>query len=317
MSPTTVSNTTTYHESIEDMSRFAARTVSKLVRAIEQSEGAGATVRRSIGTPQLRNYSPFLMLDHFSVKVGAGFPDHPHRGQETVTYMLDGAMQHEDFAGHAGKIETGDLQWMTAGKGIMHAEMPCPRPDGKPNVGLQLWVDLPSDYKLDEPQYQEHRDKDIPRAKNDKVEVKVISGEALNADGSITKSPVRNRVGVWFLDVRIQPGGKLEQRIPFGWNTFLYTLTGKPHIAGKQVEPYHTIVLGREGDGVAAENSGEEEVRFVIIAGQPLDGQRCVQYGPFVGDSEEFIYQAFMDYQGQTNGFERAKGWNSKIGGRA
>src|ERR1700721_3811814 len=123
------------------MSTFTSRTVSKVVKAIEQSEGVGARVRRTIGTRNLRNLSPFLMLDHFSVPHGAGFPDHPHRGQETVTYMLDGAFEHEDFVGHAGRIETGDLQWMTAGKGIMHSEMPVKRDEGKPNVGLPLWAD--------------------------------------------------------------------------------------------------------------------------------------------------------------------------------
>lgn len=118
------------------------RTIRKAFLAIEQSEGAGARVRRSIGTPQLRNFSPFLMLDHFTIKPGAGFPDHPHRGQETITYLLKGAVDHEDFAGNAGTIEAGDLQFMTAGKGIMHAEMPRQNPDGSANVGMQLWVDL-------------------------------------------------------------------------------------------------------------------------------------------------------------------------------
>lgn len=118
------------------------RTIRKAFLAIEQSEGAGARVRRSIGTPQLRNFSPFLMLDHFTIKPGAGFPDHPHRGQETITYLLKGAVDHEDFAGNAGTIDAGDLQFMTAGKGIMHAEMPRQNPDGSANVGMQLWVDL-------------------------------------------------------------------------------------------------------------------------------------------------------------------------------
>lgn len=118
------------------------RAIRKAFLAVEQSEGAGARVRRSIGTPQLRNFSPFLMLDHFTIKPGAGFPDHPHRGQETITYLLKGAVDHEDFAGNAGTIEAGDLQFMTAGKGIMHAEMPRQNPDGSANVGMQLWVDL-------------------------------------------------------------------------------------------------------------------------------------------------------------------------------
>jgi quercetin 2,3-dioxygenase len=293
----------------KQMSTFTTRTVSKLVKAIEQSEGVGARVRRTIGTRNLRNLSPFLMLDHFSVPYGAGFPDHPHRGQETVTYMLDGAFQHEDFVGHAGRIETGDLQWMTAGKGIMHSEMPVKQPGNKPNVGLQLWVDLPEKYKLTDPRYQELRDADIPRAKpDDKVEIKVISGDSFGV-----KSPVQTLVGVWYLDVKIAPGGKVEQKLPEDWTTFMYTLTGRPSIAGQEVEPFHTVVLSTTGDGISVENNGTEEARFVIISGEPLD-QRVVQHGPFVMTSEEGIYEAMRDFSSNSNGFERAKGWRSEIG---
>src|SRR5579862_4614426 len=218
---------------------FTSRSVQKVVKAIEQAEGVGARVRRTIGTRNLRNLPPFLMLDHFSVPYGAGFPDHPHRGQETVTYMLDGAFEHEDFVGHAGRIETGDLQWMTAGKGIMHSEMPVKRDDGKPNVGLQLWVDLPEKFKLTDPRYQELRDKDIPRAHpSPEVEIKVISGDSFGV-----KSPVQTLVGVWYLDVRMQPGGKVEQPLPANWTAFMYTLTGTPTINGKTVDPFHTVVL--------------------------------------------------------------------------
>jgi len=308
---TTVPSTTTQTSQSNNitMSAFTTRSVTKVVKAIEQSEGVGARVRRTIGTRNLRNLSPFLMLDHFSVPYGAGFPDHPHRGQETVTYMLDGAFQHEDFVGHAGKIETGDLQWMTAGKGIMHSEMPVRQPGNKPNVGLQLWVDLPEKYKLTDPRYQELRDKDIPRAHpNDKVEIKVISGDSFGV-----KSPVQTLVGVWYLDVKIQAGGKVSQALPEGWTTFMYTLTGRPSIAGKEVEPFNTVVLSTEGDGITVENNGTEEARFVIISGEPLD-QRVVQRGPFVMTSEEGIYEAMMDFTANQNGFERAKGWRSEIG---
>lgn len=296
------------HRAQENMS-FTSRSIAKTVKAIEQSEGVGARVRRTIGTRSLRNLSPFLMLDHFSVPYGAGFPDHPHRGQETVTYMLDGAFQHEDFVGHAGRIETGDLQWMTAGKGIMHSEMPVKQPGNKPNVGLQLWVDLPEEFKMTEPRYQELRDADIPRAHpDDKVEIKVISGDSFGV-----KSPVQTLVGVWYLDVKIQPGGKVNQTLPHGWTTFMYTLTGRPTIAGKEVEPYHTVVLSSTGDGIGVENNGSDEARFVIISGEPLS-QPVVQHGPFVMTSEEGIYQAMLDFSSNSNGFERAKGWRSEIG---
>jgi hypothetical protein len=291
------------------MSAFTSRTVTKVVKAIEQAEGVGARVRRTIGTRNLRNLSPFLMLDHFSVPYGAGFPDHPHRGQETVTYMLDGAFEHEDFVGHAGRIETGDLQWMTAGKGIVHSEMPVRRDDDKPNVGLQLWVDLPEKHKLHEPRYQELRDAQIPRAKpSDKVEIKVISGDSFGVT-----SPVQTLVGVWYLDVKIAPGGKVEQALPANWTTFVYTLTGRPSFAGTVVDPFNTVVLSTTGDGLGVENTGSEEARFVVIAGEPLD-QRVVQHGPFVMTSEEGIYEAMRDFTSNSNGFERAKGWRSEIG---
>ena len=284
-----------------------ARTVARVVKAVEQAEGAGARVRRSIGTPSLRNFSPFLMLDHFRVPKGAGFPDHPHRGQSTITLMLSGAFQHEDFAGHAGTIGPGDLQWMTAGRGIVHAEMPLQESDVIP-TGLQLWVDLPAEHKLCEPNYQELKDAAIPRVRpNALVEVKVIAGESYG-----TTSPVRTVSGVWYMDVRMQAKGELRQPIPAGWNAFLYTLSGDVDVNGTTVPAFNTVVLDQAGDGLEVRNVSGEEARFVLIAGEPLD-QQVVQYGPFVMDSREGIQQAFSDYQTRSNGFERAD-WQSKIG---
>lgn len=160
------------------------RAISKSFLAIEQSEGAGARVRRSIGTPQLRNFSPFLLCDNFTVENGAGFPDHPHIGIETITYLLEGAIDHEDFTGKAGTIEPGDLQFMTAGRGIMHAEMPRQNSDGSANVGLQLWVDLPKELKSCEPRYRDLKAAEIPSVDvdNDKVHIKVISGQSHGVD---------------------------------------------------------------------------------------------------------------------------------------
>lgn len=293
------------------------RAIRKVFLAVEQAEGAGARVRRSIGTPQLRNFSPFLMLDHFSIKPGAGFPDHPHRGQETITYLLSGAVDHEDFAGNAGTIEAGDLQFMTAGKGIIHAEMPRQNPDGSANVGLQLWVDLPKQLKMCEPRYRDLRAKEIPQVDVDdnKVHVKVISGQAAGVDSvkDLAYTPV------WILDVEIQPGGKIAQPIPKGWNSFAYTLEGIAKFGSgkdvKSVDQYHNVVFERDGDLVEAEvpSDAKNSARFVLIAGQVLD-QEVVQYGPFVLSSKEEVYQALFDYQTHTNGFERAKDWSSEIG---
>ncbi|OIW27210.1 hypothetical protein CONLIGDRAFT_579805 [Coniochaeta ligniaria NRRL 30616] len=294
-----------------------SRTIRKVFEAIEQAEGAGARVRRSIGTPNLRNFSPFLMLDHFSIKPGAGFPDHPHRGQETITYLLSGGVDHEDFAGNKGTIEAGDLQFMTAGKGIMHAEMPRQNPDGSANVGLQLWVDLPAHLKKCEPRYRDLKAKEIPSVDVDdgKVHVKVISGQSHGVDSvkDLAYTPV------WILDVEIKPGGKITQPLPKGWNAFAYTLEGQT-VFGKTgnqtvVEQYHNVVFEPQGEVVYAEvDAGtEKSSRFVLVAGTPLD-QEVVQYGPFVLNSKEEVYQAIMDFQTHSNGFERAEGWESEIG---
>ena len=153
------------------------RAIARTVQAASKSEGVGARVRRSIGIPQLRNLAPFLMLDHFTVGAGAGFADHPHRGFETVTYMLSGSTEHEDFSGARGTINTGDLQFMTAGRGVVHAEMPRPGPDGAPPTGLQLWVDLPKALKYCEPRYRDLRAAEIPKdvSADGKSEIKVIA----------------------------------------------------------------------------------------------------------------------------------------------
>ena len=293
------------------------RAIQKAFLAVEQSEGVGARVRRSIGTPQLRNFSPFLMLDHFSVAPGAGFPDHPHRGQETITYLLKGAFDHEDFAGNKGTIETGDLQFMTAGKGIMHAEMPHQNADGSANVGMQLWVDLPQKLKACEPRYRDLKAKEIPTIKvdDDKVTIKVISGQSHGTDSvqELAYTPV------WILDVTVAPGGKVNQPLPVGWNAFAYTLSGSIAFgAGKEqttVGQYHNVVFRQEGDSVVAEVAKDvkEDGHFILIAGLPLD-QKVVQYGPFVLNAQEEVYQAMLDYQSHQNGFERAAGWESEIG---
>ncbi|KAK5636591.1 hypothetical protein RRF57_012303 [Xylaria bambusicola] len=245
------------------------------------------------------------------IKPGAGFPDHPHRGQETITYLLTGAVDHEDFAGNAGTIEAGDLQFMTAGRGIMHAEMPRQNPDGSANVGLQLWVDLPTDLKKCEPRYRDLRAKEIPQVDiNDKVHVK--SG-GVDSVKDLAYTPV------WILDVEIKPGGKLAQPVPVGWNAFSYQLEGSAIFgsgdARRTVQQYHNCVFEAEGDVVNIEvpENATENARFVLIAGQILN-QKVVQYGPFVLNTPEEVRQALFDYQFQTNGFERAKDWASEIG---
>ncbi|CAI8037982.1 Pirin-like protein [Geodia barretti] len=158
-----------------------ARAIVKKVLSVEQAEGVGARVRRSVGRPELRNLDPFLMLDEFKVTKPAGFPDHPHRGFETVTYMLKGSFKHEDFCGHRGTINPGDLQWMTAGRGIVHAEMPASQGE---NIGLQLWINLSQRDKMVEPQYQELLESEIPHVSGEGVHVAVIAGNSYGASVS-------------------------------------------------------------------------------------------------------------------------------------
>jgi quercetin 2,3-dioxygenase len=264
------------------------------------------------------------MLDHFTIAEGAGFPDHPHRGQETITYLLSGSVDHEDFAGNAGTIGPGDLQFMTAGRGIVHAEMPGKQAteDGKKaeNIGMQLWVDLPKELKFCEPRYRDLKATEIPLAKSDdgKVEIKVISGESLGVESlkDLAYTPV------WFLDILIKEGGEVFQKIPLGWNSFAYTLEGETEFnngeGGKRKVPeYHTVVFGREetGEGVKMSNpvGSGGHARIILVAGMVLD-QPVVQYGPFVLNTQDQVYEALRDYQMGANGFERARGWRSEIG---
>ncbi|XP_054830262.1 pirin [Eublepharis macularius] len=287
----------------------AARKVIKTVLSKEQSEGVGARVRRSIGRPELKNLDPFLLLDEFKGSKPAGFPDHPHRGFETVSYLLEGgSMAHEDFCGHTGRLNPGDLQWMTAGRGILHAEMPCSE---EPAHGLQLWVNLRSSEKMVEPQYQELKNEEIPKPSQNGVTVAVISGEALNV-----KSKVYTRTPTLYLDFKLDKGTKHTQAIPKGWTAFIYTLSGNVYIGPgndqQKVEAHHTAVLD-DGDCVQVENKGPTISHFVLVAGEPIK-EAVVQHGPFVMNTQEEILQAIDDFRNARNGFERATTWKSKIG---
>lgn len=301
------------------MSNFNQRSIFKAIQATENSEGAGANVRRSIGESEsIKNFTPFLIFDHFKVSPKSGFPDHPHRGQETITYVLKGHVDHEDFTGSSGSLGPGDLQFMTAGKGIVHAEMPRIDKATDGNIkhveGLQLWVDLPQKLKSCRPRYRDLRKEEIPIAQpDDKVEVKVISGESCGVESrrNLAHTPV------WYLDNTVKPGGKAIQSIPNGFNAFLYILDGEVMIHNRKFEAYTNVFFNTEGDGIEVRVSefSSKPARFVIIAGQKLD-QPIVQHGPFVETSSKKISKALLDYQGKTNGFERAAGWQSNIGKR-
>ncbi|KAJ3149487.1 hypothetical protein HDU89_003852 [Geranomyces variabilis] len=290
----------------------AYKAVTKVVLSVAQAEGVGAIVRRSIGTHQLRNLDPFLMLDEFSVNPGAGFPDHPHRGFATVTYMLGGSFDHEDFCGHKGRINPGDLQWMTAGRGILHAEMPNPASTETAH-GLQLWVNLPAKDKMTKPTYQELPNTDVPRAQSPDggAVVKVIAGDSYGVRAKVvTNSPIL------YLDVVLEKDKVFEQVIPENWTAFVYTLEGGEIEVGcdaTRVGPHNTVVLGGEGDSLTVK--AVNKAHFVVIGGQKIN-EPIVQHGPFVMNTREEILQAFTDYERGKNGFEGSKKWASKIAAR-
>ncbi|KAJ8458099.1 hypothetical protein OPV22_031025 [Ensete ventricosum] len=281
------------------------RSVIKKVLARPQHEGDGAIVRRSIGRGELRNLDPFLMLDEFSVSAPAGFPDHPHRGFETVTYMLEGAFTHQDFAGHKGTVRAGDLQWMTAGRGIIHSEMPAGEGENK---GLQLWINLSSKDKMMEPRYQELQGKDVSRVEKHGVDVRIIAGESFGV-----RSPVYTQTPTMYLDFTLHPGAEVHQHIPPPWNSFVYIIEGEGVFGDPNASPttrHHALVLS-PGDGLSVWNRAARPLRFVLIGGQPLN-EPIVQYGPFVMNAQAEIQQAIDDYHYCKNGFEKAKNWKSQ-----
>ena len=285
-----------------------SRSIEKIVASKWKSEGRGARVRRSIGLPAIGQIDPFLMLDEFtgSSLEGAGFPDHPHRGFETVTYVLEGEIYHEDFLGNSGTLKAGDMQWMTAGRGIIHSEIP-----GREMVrGLQLWLNLKKEYKMDPPSYQELNSNQMLTVEENGVKVIVIAGEALGK-----KSEIRTRTPAYYLDVTLRPNAELIQTIPDGWTTFCYTLDGDILIGpeSQRVQAHHTVVFNRNGDSVKFYNASSEEARFILISGEPI-GETVVQHGPFVMNTQEEIIQTIDDYRNHKNGFEHARNWKSDIG---
>ncbi|OQS03907.1 pirin [Thraustotheca clavata] len=287
---------------------FTSRSISKSFVSIAQREGVGATVRRSIGHPQLRRLDPFLMLDEFNVQLPGGFPDHPHRGFETITYLLPhspGKMLHEDFCGHRGELAPGDLQWMCPGRGIVHSEMPASRDE--PAIGLQLWLNLPRRLKMTEPKYQEIPQTGLPRAKDGNVEAIVIAGEAMGA-----KANVFTNVPITYVHFIFSGAASHSHPIPKDHNAFLYIISGKGTIGGKPVQPHSVILLSADGneDGVTIETT--EAMQCVVLSGKPIN-EPIEQYGPFVMTTRAELQQTITDYHNGKNGFENAANWHSSI----
>ncbi|KAK3835420.1 MAG: RmlC-like cupin domain-containing protein [Linnemannia elongata] len=307
-SPPPTTTALSYPTTIEQKSR----TITRTIPSFTQTDGKNVTVHRSIGTMSLRTLDPFLLLDEFSVPQNGGFPDHPHRGFETVTYMLEGQTQHEDFAGHKGTVGPGDLQWMTAGRGIVHSEMPVRLPRDQEDErahGLQLWINLPKEHKMCEPQYQELLDGQIPRARpRDGVVIKVIAGESHGV-----KSQVYTRTPTMFLDFKMDKNRTVTQTIPATYNGFIYVLGGTAYIGDPNSEAeakaHHTLLLSEDSTITVRIQTKDEEAHFVLIAGEPLR-EPVVQIGPFVMNTREEVYETYRDYRDGVNGFERGRTWN-------
>jgi quercetin 2,3-dioxygenase len=268
------------------------RTIVKTVRAVATSDGAGVRLSRAIANAELDHLDPFLLLDEFRSDDPndyiAGFPDHPHRGFETVTYMLAGKMEHADHAGNRGLLTGGGAQWMTAGRGIIHSETPK-QEDGL-MWGFQLWVNLPAKNKMTAPRYQDIDPSAIPEVKIEGGSVRVIAGTFLGTTGpvqGIVTDPV-------YLDVRLDKGGGFETAIPLDHTAFVYAYEGEGSVGATSVAPKTLGVLSR-GDRIAA-RAGDAPFRFLCIGARPLN-EPIARYGPFVMNTREEIHQAFEDFR--------------------
>jgi len=270
---------------------MTSRTIEQLLPASEVSEGAGVTVYRTIGTPGLRNLDPFLMLDYFNSDNPddyiAGFPDHPHRGFITLTYMLDGDMLHRDSMGNEGHLRSGGAQWMKAASGVIHSEMP--RQVNGLMRGFQLWINLPAREKMSEPGYQEFSGAAFPVVEQNGTRVKVLCGEYQEKTG-----PIRDpHTHVQYLDVELSASNTFAHPLDAALRGFIYVYEGDAIVGGTALPQHSFAVLG-DGDSlqVAAGKSG---ARFILVAGKPLD-EPIVQYGPFVMTSMDDIKLAIADY---------------------
>ncbi len=268
------------------------RRVKQFVAAHAVSEGAGVTVHRSIGLPTLRHLDPFLMLDHFSSDDPddyiAGFPDHPHRGFITLTYMLAGRMEHRDSMGNAGVIGPGGVQWMKAASGVIHSEMPK-QTDGLMR-GFQLWINLPAQHKMSEPAYQEYAAERIPEVVEDGTRVKVIAGQYRDTQG-----PVQDTITqLIYLDAQLPPDATWTCPTPAETSAFGYVYSGDAKVAETEV-PAHQLMVLDSGDEIVL-RAGAQGANLIVVVGTPI-GEPIVQYGPFVMNTRDEIHEAFADYE--------------------
>jgi quercetin 2,3-dioxygenase len=279
------------------------RRVARVVQALSTIEGGGFPVRRPFPIAGFSHFDPFLLIDHLGPvqwKPGSalGAPDHPHRGFETVTYVLAGENEHRDSYGNADVLRPGDVQWMTAGGGVIHSEMPTERfhREGGVQEGFQIWVNLPAADKMMTPRYQTLRADDIPRATSadGRVAVRVIAGESLGRSARID-----TRVPIQMLHFTIQPGAAVTQPVPAGQNGLVYVFKGTARIGSEQREVREgqaALLESGESIELAVAPDARGEAELLLLSGEPLN-EPVARYGPFVMNTPEQIEQAFRDYQ--------------------
>ena len=271
--------------------------VSKIVEPVAASDGAGVKLKRSIGTHLIDYHDPFLMLDEFGSEnkddyIG-GFPPHPHRGIETVTYMLCGEFEHEDSTGAKGKMSAGDVQWMKTGGGIIHSEMPV-MTEGKLH-GFQLWVNMPAKYKMNKPDYIYIDAKEMRIHKDDDKKVKVIAGKFGEAEG-----PVKgHNIEPVYFDIEIEKGKKFTFNIPSTHNSLIYLIEGEVKVGEQIHDPVKdsTLIILTRGEKLKV--SGLTKAKFLLISGKPI-GEPIARGGPFVMNTKEEILKAVQDYHNGT-----------------
>ena len=276
---------------------MTTRPISQIIEPQFVLEGAGVLLRRSIAPRASNEYDPFLLFDHFAFNDPVegpirGFPMHPHRGIETVTYMLEGSVNHRDSLGNSGLIGAGDVQWMTSGRGILHEEMPRRSEESGVIYGFQLWVNLPAAQKMTNPRYQEVTAASIPSTTKDGATVRVVAGEWNGTRGPVTEiaaSPL-------YLDVRLAPVSRFICPVPRGHTALAYVFEGAGNFSGEAVESVRMVVFS-DGDQIEVES--DTGVRFMLIAGMPF-GEPIVPYGPFVMNTVEEIQQTLAELRDGT-----------------
>ena len=282
------------------------RSVSKIIKSQTTQDGEGVTLNRSFPNSYISEFDPFLLLDELGpmdVRPGKqkGFPNHPHRGFETVTYLLEGKFEHKDSQGHAGTISAGDVQWMTAGSGIIHSEMPEKEfsKNGGKLHGFQLWVNLPKSNKMMEPRYQEIPGSKIPigTTENGNVTVNVIAGESLGA-----KAVIDTITPIMYLHLKLKPGSRIIQPVSEQYNIFAYVIKGEGVFeqkanSNKIIERGNLVLFDNNGRSVYIQAVKESDpLELLLIGGIPLR-EPIARYGPFVMNTQQEIYQAIEDYR--------------------